>query len=153
MAQRSQGKALSCVPLCSPRNVFEMYSDTWLPDRLISERCVSSRLSILLNWKTKRYRVLNIKGSWQGCDVSLPWCHTVKSTQRTFKYSWPRITQRDFLQCRKVATVPGPMRIWTPWKEGGGIESRISFNFILSSIGICKVSYHRSQHLMALING
>lgn len=32
-----------------PKNVFEMYSDTWFPDLLISERCVSSRFSILLN--------------------------------------------------------------------------------------------------------
>ena len=32
-----------------PKKVFEMYSDTWFPDRLISERCVSSRFSILLN--------------------------------------------------------------------------------------------------------
>lgn len=41
---------LSGVPVSVlPKNVFEMYSDTWFPDLLISERCVSSRFSILLN--------------------------------------------------------------------------------------------------------
>lgn len=35
--------------LHSPRNVVEMYSETWFPDLLISDRCVSSRFSILLN--------------------------------------------------------------------------------------------------------
>lgn len=46
-----------CIPpqhthnaaLHSPRNVVEMYSETWFPDLLISDRCVSSRFSILLN--------------------------------------------------------------------------------------------------------
>lgn len=42
-----------CTPvraaLHSPRNVVEMYSETWFPDLLISDRCVSSRFSILLN--------------------------------------------------------------------------------------------------------
>lgn len=33
----------------SPRKVLEMYSETWFPERLVSERCVSSRFSILLN--------------------------------------------------------------------------------------------------------
>lgn len=33
----------------SPRKVLEMYSDTWLPERLISDRWLSSRFSILLN--------------------------------------------------------------------------------------------------------
>lgn len=32
-----------------PKKVLDIYSDTWLPDRLISERWVSSRFSILLN--------------------------------------------------------------------------------------------------------
>lgn len=31
--------------------MLEMYSETWLPERLISERWVSSRFSILLNWE------------------------------------------------------------------------------------------------------
>lgn len=44
-------KSLGCDSL--PRKVLEMYSDTWLPERLISERCVSSRFSILLNWEGK----------------------------------------------------------------------------------------------------
>lgn len=39
---------------CLPKKVFEIYSETWLPDRLISDRWVSSRLSILLNCKQKR---------------------------------------------------------------------------------------------------
>lgn len=44
-----------CVTLCcSPRKVLEMYSDTWLPERLISDRWLSSRFSILLNWKEHR---------------------------------------------------------------------------------------------------
>lgn len=33
----------------SPMNVLEMYSDTWLPERLISDRWDSSLFSILLN--------------------------------------------------------------------------------------------------------
>lgn len=32
-----------------PRKVLEMNSDTWFPDRLISDRCVNSRFNILLN--------------------------------------------------------------------------------------------------------
>jgi len=44
-------ESLGCDAL--PRKVLEMYSDTWLPERLISERCVSSRFSILLNWEGK----------------------------------------------------------------------------------------------------
>lgn len=35
----------------SPRKVLEMNSETWFPERLISERCVSSLFNILLNWK------------------------------------------------------------------------------------------------------
>lgn len=33
----------------SPRKVLEMYSDTWFPERLVSDRCDSSRFSIRLN--------------------------------------------------------------------------------------------------------
>ena len=29
--------------------MLEMYSETWFPELLVSERCVSSRFSILLN--------------------------------------------------------------------------------------------------------
>lgn len=36
-------------PRNSPRKVLEMYSDTWFPERPLSERCESSRLSIRLN--------------------------------------------------------------------------------------------------------
>lgn len=43
----------SRVLQCSPRKVLEMYSDTWLPDRLISDRWLSSRFNILLNWRQK----------------------------------------------------------------------------------------------------
>lgn len=32
-----------------PRKVVEMYSDTWFPERLISDRWDSSLFSILLN--------------------------------------------------------------------------------------------------------
>lgn len=43
------------VRLCAlPRKVLEMNSETWFPDRLISERCVNSRFNILLNCKTER---------------------------------------------------------------------------------------------------
>lgn len=39
----------------SPKNVLEMNSDTWLPDRLISERWVSSLFNILLNcWEINK---------------------------------------------------------------------------------------------------
>lgn len=38
----------------SPRKVLEMNSDTWFPERLISDRWVSSLFNILLNWT--RYR-------------------------------------------------------------------------------------------------
>lgn len=42
-----------------PRKVFEMYSETWFPDRLISERCVNSRFSILLNcWNKINFKKL-----------------------------------------------------------------------------------------------
>ena len=34
-----------------PRKVVEMYSDTWFPERLISDKWDSSRFNILLNWK------------------------------------------------------------------------------------------------------
>lgn len=40
-----------------PRKVLEMNSDTWFPDRLISDRCVNSRFNILLNCKRERGRV------------------------------------------------------------------------------------------------
>lgn len=33
----------------SPRKVCEMYSDTWFPERLVSDRWVNSRLSMRLN--------------------------------------------------------------------------------------------------------
>lgn len=32
-----------------PKNVLDMYSETWLPDLLISERCVNSLFNIRLN--------------------------------------------------------------------------------------------------------
>lgn len=32
-----------------PRKVVEMYSDTWFPERLISDKCDSSLFNILLN--------------------------------------------------------------------------------------------------------
>lgn len=38
----------------SPKKVLEMYSDTWLPERLISDRWLSSRFSILLNWREEK---------------------------------------------------------------------------------------------------
>ncbi len=41
-----------CIILCeciSPRKVLEMNSDTWFPERLVSDSWVSSRFSILLN--------------------------------------------------------------------------------------------------------
>lgn len=37
-----------------PRKVLEMNSETWFPDRLISDRCVNSRFNILLNCKRGR---------------------------------------------------------------------------------------------------
>lgn len=37
-----------------PRKVLEMNSETWFPDRLISDRCVNSRFNILLNCKRER---------------------------------------------------------------------------------------------------
>lgn len=41
----------------SPMKVLEMYSDTWLPERLISDRWDSSLFSILLNCSAKqKYR-------------------------------------------------------------------------------------------------
>lgn len=33
-----------------PRKVLEMNSDTWFPERLVSDSWVSSRFSILLNY-------------------------------------------------------------------------------------------------------
>lgn len=39
-----------------PRKVLEMNSETWFPDRLISDRCVNSRFNILLNCKRERGR-------------------------------------------------------------------------------------------------
>lgn len=33
----------------SPKKVLAMNSDTWFPERLVSDSCVSSRFSILLN--------------------------------------------------------------------------------------------------------
>lgn len=41
-----------------PRKVLEMNSDTWFPDRLISDRCVNSRFSILLNCNRERGRLV-----------------------------------------------------------------------------------------------
>lgn len=37
----------------SPRNVCEMNSDTWFPERLVSDRWVNSRLSMRLNCGTR----------------------------------------------------------------------------------------------------
>lgn len=42
----------------SPRKVLEMNSDTWFPERLISDRWVSSLFSIRLNWKKKKGNML-----------------------------------------------------------------------------------------------
>lgn len=39
-----------------PRKVVEMYSDTWFPERLISDKWDSSLFSILLNWGGKTHR-------------------------------------------------------------------------------------------------
>lgn len=47
------GEGIS-TSFCLSRKVLEMYSDTWLPERLISDRCVSSRFSILLNCRGGR---------------------------------------------------------------------------------------------------
>lgn len=54
-----------------PKNVLEMYSETWLPDLLISDRCVNSLFNIRLNYtdKTRRKTVLIISHSnalWLG---------------------------------------------------------------------------------------
>lgn len=46
---------------CSPRKVLEMYSDTWLPERLISDRWFSSRFSILLNYKHEHRKRKNLQ--------------------------------------------------------------------------------------------
>lgn len=37
-----------------PRKVVEMYSDTWFPERLISDKWDSSLFNILLNWGQKQ---------------------------------------------------------------------------------------------------
>lgn len=37
-----------------PRKVVEMYSDTWFPERLISDKWDSSLFNILLNWGKDR---------------------------------------------------------------------------------------------------
>lgn len=39
-----------------PKKVLEMYSETWFPDRLISDRWVSSLFSILLNWNKEIWK-------------------------------------------------------------------------------------------------
>lgn len=55
----------SCVVFCIfdhlhlgtqslPKKVLEMNSETWFPERLISDRCVNSRFNILLNCKRER---------------------------------------------------------------------------------------------------
>lgn len=44
------------VEVFLPRKVLEMNSDTWFPDRLISDRCVNSRFNILLNCNRERGR-------------------------------------------------------------------------------------------------
>lgn len=46
---------------CSPRKVLEMYSDTWLPERLISDRWLSSRFSILLNCERKQRNTFSLE--------------------------------------------------------------------------------------------
>lgn len=45
-----------------PRKVLEMNSETWFPDRLISDRWVSSLFSILLNWSKEAYTDILIRG-------------------------------------------------------------------------------------------
>lgn len=37
-----------------PRKVVEMYSDTWFPERLISDKWDSSLFNILLNWREEK---------------------------------------------------------------------------------------------------
>lgn len=44
----------------SPRKVLEMYSDTWLPERLISDRWDSSLFSILLNCGREQNREISL---------------------------------------------------------------------------------------------
>lgn len=48
----------------SPRKVCEMYSDTWFPERLVSDRWVNSRLSMRLNCRAGRK--MSRKSSGQG---------------------------------------------------------------------------------------
>lgn len=79
--------------LCySPRKVLEMYSDTWLPERLVSERCDSSLFSILLNCKDKKWCPLgtrpgdlsrgtrpSLHGPAQGNGKRVEWKHQAGS--------------------------------------------------------------------------
>ncbi len=44
-----KSKVLCFVMDALPKNVLEMYSETWLPDLLISDRCVNSLFNIRLN--------------------------------------------------------------------------------------------------------
>lgn len=64
-----------------PKNVFDIYSETWLPDLLISDRWVSSRLSILLNWKgtTKKYKLV-IKTYFRQDKKMQSTCNRAKDT-------------------------------------------------------------------------
>lgn len=61
----------------SPRKVLEMYSDTWLPERLISDRCDSSLFSILLNCGRVRRKHRNNSApqftAWTNTLVSVLW--------------------------------------------------------------------------------
>lgn len=47
-------RVMVAVVFFLPRKVLEMNSDTWFPDRLISDRCVNSRFNILLNCNRER---------------------------------------------------------------------------------------------------
>lgn len=44
------------VKFALPRKVVEMYSDTWFPERLISDKWDSSLFNILLNWGEDRQK-------------------------------------------------------------------------------------------------
>lgn len=68
------GMSNSC---CLSKNVEQMYSEIWFPERLDSEKCESSLFSIRLNWNKTFFSLIATKFGCSGITHS---CSTFKYT-------------------------------------------------------------------------
>lgn len=104
-----------------PRKVLEMNSDTWFPDRLVSDSWVSSRFSILLNWGHKHTHTQ--------ASVSL-----IKQNVH-LKQKWFSVKWLMFLLDLEGYTLPPPKKQKNPHTHDSLVL--ISRKFCLSEFFVC----------------